>query len=324
MGRYRTLADEIRAAFNREYVSPSGRLVSDATTVYAQALCYALLPDAEQRRHAAERLVALVRANGYRISTGFVGTPLVCDALCSVGEYETAYRLLLERECPSWLYPVTMGATTIWERWDSMLPDGSVNLGEMTSFNHYALGAVADWLHRTVGGLAPAGPGYRHIEVRPKPGGGIAHASARHRTPYGMAECAWIISGGQIELQVVVPPNAGATVTLPGSDASPVEVGSGTHEWRYHYADPRPRSPVTVESTIGELLLDREAWTTVTATMSRFMPGFAVDTAILASYSDVPLRQVLTNLSNGAAATDAIGVALAGSASPPGDDGETR
>ncbi len=103
----------------------------------------------------AARLAALVRASGYRISTGFVGTPLICDALCSQGYAEAAFRLLMQRECPSWLYPVTMGATTIWERWDSMLPDGKVNPGEMTSFNHYALGAVADWLHRTAAGLAP-------------------------------------------------------------------------------------------------------------------------------------------------------------------------
>lgn len=139
-----------------------------------------------------------------------------------------------------------------------------------------------------------------------------------------MAESTWTIAGGQIELKVVVPPNAGATVTLPGSDAAPVEVRSGRHEWRYAYADPDARPPLTAESTIGELLLDREAWTTVTATMSRFMPGFAVDTATLASYSDVSLRQVLTNLPNGAAATDAIGDALAGTASLPRDEAETR
>jgi alpha-L-rhamnosidase len=314
--RYGALAAEVRAAFNHEYASPAGRLVSDATTVYALVLCYALLPDAAQRRHAGERLVALVRANGYRISTGFVGTPLVCDALCSVGEYASAYRLLLERECPSWLYPVTMGATTIWERWDSMLPDGTINPGEMTSFNHYALGAVADWLHRTVAGLAPAAPGYRHIEVRPRPGGGLTHASARHKTPYGMAESAWTIAQGRITLKVVVPPNARATVTLPGSDAEPVEVGSGTHEWRYEYPDSAVVPP-TLDSTIGELLLDADAWATVTATMSRFMPGFAVDPAILAGYSDVPLRQVLTMLPNGTAAADALAEALAGMASPP-------
>ncbi len=140
--RYSALAAEVRAAFNREYVTPNGRVISDATTGYALAIEFALLNSAEQRRYAGARLAALVRESGYRISTGFVGTPLICDALCHVGAYETAFRLLTQRECPSWLYPVTMGATTIWERWDSLLPDGSVNPGEMTSFNHYALGAV--------------------------------------------------------------------------------------------------------------------------------------------------------------------------------------
>ncbi len=95
----------------------------------------------------------------------------------------------------SWLYPVTMGATTIWERWDSMLPDGSINPGEMTSFNHCALGAVADWIHRTLGGLAPAAPGYKRIEFKPQPGAGLSYAMARHFTPYGMAACAWKIEG---------------------------------------------------------------------------------------------------------------------------------
>jgi hypothetical protein len=164
--RYLALAAEIRDAFAREYVTPAGRLISDTATAYALALEFALLPNANQRRHAGRRLAALVRGNGYHISTGFVGTPLVCDALCNAGEYEAAYRLLMQRECPSWLYPITMGATTVWERWDSVLPDGSVNPGEMTSFNHDALGAVADWLHRTVGGLAPATPGWRHIAIQ--------------------------------------------------------------------------------------------------------------------------------------------------------------
>src|SRR5581483_18328 len=186
--RYLDLARQVREAFAREYVTAAGRLVSDSQTAYALAIEFGLLPDPAQRQHAAERLTALVRANGYHIGTGFVGTPLICDALCNTGNYVAAYGLLTQRECPSWLYPVTMGATTIWERWDSLLPDGSVNPGEMTSFNHYAFGAVADWLHRTVGGLAPAEPGYRRIEIKPRPGGGIHHASARHLTPYGMAE----------------------------------------------------------------------------------------------------------------------------------------
>jgi alpha-L-rhamnosidase len=233
--RYLALASQVREAFNAEYVTSAGRVLSDSSTAYALVLQFGLLRDADQRRHAGARLVELVRDNGYRISTGFVGTPLICDALCSVGAYDTAYRLLTQRECPSWLYPVTRGATTIWERWDSLRPDGSVNPGEMTSFNHYALGAVADWLHRTVGGLAPAVSGYRRLDIRPQPGGGLTHARARHRTPYGMAECAWEIKEGQIKVVVVVPPNATASVILPGGETAPVEVGSGTHTWSYPY-----------------------------------------------------------------------------------------
>ncbi|MET8976415.1 glycoside hydrolase family 78 protein [Streptomyces sp. NPDC004539] len=229
--RYGELADAVRAAFGKEYVTPGGRLVSDSQTAYALALRFALLPEPEQRERAGRRLAELVRDGGFRIGTGFVGTPLICDALCEAGAYDTAYRMLLERVCPSWLYPVTMGATTIWERWDSMLPDGSVNPGDMTSFNHYALGAVADHLHRSVAGLAPAAPGYRALLVRPRPGGRLAHASAAHETPYGRAEVAWSREGGELTVRVVVPPNTTARVELPGASEG-VEVGSGRHWFR--------------------------------------------------------------------------------------------
>ena len=230
---YAALAQSVRDAFNAEYVTPHGRVLSDAQTVYAQAIGFALLPTEEQRSYAGKRLAALAQASDYRISTGFVGTPLICDALCSVGEHEAAFRLLTQRECPSWLYPVTMGATTIWERWDSMLPDGSVNPGEMTSFNHYALGAVADWLHRTVAGLAPAAPGYRAIAIRPLVGGGLSHARARHITPYGLAESSWSLDGGQLTVAIIVPPGAAAEVTLPQSGRAPFTVESGAHRWQY-------------------------------------------------------------------------------------------
>ena len=127
----------------------------------------------------------------YRVSTGFAGTPYITDALTRTGHLDDAYRLLLERECPSWLYPVTMGATTIWERWDSMLPDGSINPGEMTSFNHYALGAVADWMHRTIGGLVATEPGYRSVRIAPRPGGGLTWASTALETAHGRIEVSW-------------------------------------------------------------------------------------------------------------------------------------
>ncbi|MEV4068607.1 glycoside hydrolase family 78 protein [Nonomuraea fuscirosea] len=225
--RYAALAGEVRAAFRREFVTPSGRLACDTQTAYALALHLDLLDGPEQRERAGRRLVELVAADDHRIGTGFVGTPLVCDALCSVGAYDTAYALLTQRECPSWLYPVTMGATTVWERWDSMLPDGRINPGEMTSFNHYALGAVADFLHRTVAGLAPAEPGYRRLRVAPRPGGGLTHASARLDTPYGPAAVSWTTDGGTLTVEATVPPGTSALVELPG--AEPREVGAGTH-----------------------------------------------------------------------------------------------
>ncbi|KAB8143059.1 Bacterial alpha-L-rhamnosidase [Chloroflexia bacterium SDU3-3] len=233
--RYLGLAAEVRQAFAAAYAAPDGHMSSDAATAYALALAFGLLPSAEQRQRAGQRLAALVREEGHRIGTGFVGTPLVCDALCEAGALEDAYALLMQRENPSWLYPVTMGATTIWERWDSMLPDGSINPGEMTSFNHYALGAVADWLHRTVAGLAPDAPGYRRIRIQPLPGGGLTSASARHATPYGMAACSWQLAGGTLTVEATVPPSTAATVALPGGQ--PFEVGPGQHRWQVAYEE---------------------------------------------------------------------------------------
>ncbi len=235
--RYGDLADRVRAAFDAEYLSPSGRLVGDSQTAYALALRFDLIAGAGRRARAGRRLVELVRESGHRIGTGFVGTPLICDALVAAGAVDDAYHLLMRRECPSWLYPVTMGATTVWERWDSLLPDGTVNPGDMTSFNHYALGAVADWLHRTVAGLAPAAPGYRRILVRPLPGGGLRHARAALRTPYGRAQVRWQRSGGRLDLEVLVPVGATATVVLPDEPGGEIEVGAGRHHFACAFRD---------------------------------------------------------------------------------------
>ncbi|MFD3443851.1 family 78 glycoside hydrolase catalytic domain [Microbacteriaceae bacterium 4G12] len=226
---YAALAEAVREAWVREYVTGAGRVVSDAHTAYALAIEFGLL-EGERRQAAGDRLAELVRAYGYRVRTGFVGTPLVCDALTATGHVHTAYRLLQERGNPSWLYPITMGATTIWERWDSMLPDGTINPGEMTSFNHYALGAVADWMQRTIGGIAPAEPGYRVISVHPRPGGALTSASAALDTGYGRVETAWRVEGGRFRLQLTVPVGSEALVTLPGHREE-IRVGSGGHEW---------------------------------------------------------------------------------------------
>lgn len=295
---YLSLAAEARAAFAREYITPAGRLMSDAETAYALALVFDLLPTPEQRQHAGERLAELVRDSGYHIRTGFVGTPLICDALCSTGHYRAVYRLLMQRECPSWLYPVTMGATTIWERWDSMLPDGSINPGEMTSFNHYALGAVADWMQRTVGGLTPSAPGYRRMEIRPRPGGGLTHCQTSHQTPYGLAECAWKIEDGEVDLNVVIPPNTTALVTLPGSDTPPIEVGSGVWHWSVPYQDPDARGPFTADDVVGEIMSDNAARDAIMKTLAEQTEGAGFLIMLLNNEPSLTLCQVLGMMPN--------------------------
>jgi alpha-L-rhamnosidase len=225
---FAALAARTRAAFGNHYVSADGRIRSDAVTVYALAIVFGLLDEPVQHR-AGERLAELVAENGHRIATGFAGTPYVCDALTTTGHLDDAYRLMLQRECPSWLYPVTMGATTVWERWDSMLPDGSINAGEMTSFNHYALGAVADWMHRVVGGLAPAEPGYRTVRVAPRPGGGLTWAETSLETPRGHVAVAWRLApGGELSVDVTLPDGVTAEIDVPG--AGPQRVAGGRHQ----------------------------------------------------------------------------------------------
>lgn len=261
--RYAAEAELVRRAWLDEYTTPSGRIVSDAQTAYALAIMFGIEREPSRLAAMGARLAWLVRRDGYRIGTGFVGTPLVADALTLTGHDDAAARLMLQTENPSWLYSVTMGATTIWERWDSMLEDGSINPGEMTSFNHYALGAIADWLHRRVGGLAPAAPGYRRIRIEPLPLRGLDRASTAHETPYGRARVGWVADAGQVTVTATVPPNTRAEVVLPGS-AETFEVGSGEHSWTV--ADPRRSvraAELTLDSSLAAIVDDPEAYATV-------------------------------------------------------------
>lgn len=235
---FRRLADRIRTAFNAHYVV-HGRIASDAAAVYSLAIAFGLL-DEEGRAKAGNRLAQLVQEADYRIITGFAGTPFIATALAETGHLETAYRLLLQRGCPSWLYPVTMGATTVWERSDSMLPDRSINPGEMTSFNHYAFGCIGDWMHRVIGGIAPLEPGYRRILIAPRPGGDLAWARASLETPHGRLAVSWELDGEELALQATVPAGTTAVIRLPGRAEK--QVGEGTHRFLGRPAEPATAS----------------------------------------------------------------------------------
>ena len=225
---------------------PTGRLASDAQTAYALALQFDLLRPPEQRARAGRRLAELVPTGGYRIGTGLRRH---AARLRRPGRRRPPRRrpttCCCRTDCPSWLYPVTMGATTVWERWDSMLPDGSINPGDMTSFNHYALGAVADFLHRVVAGLAPAEPGYREAADPPPPGRRPHPRGGDARTPYGDARVRWHRPGDRLVVDIVVPVGSTARVELPGREI--VEVGSGAHQFECEYrpaSSTRPSHPV--------------------------------------------------------------------------------
>ncbi|HEX9186556.1 MAG TPA: family 78 glycoside hydrolase catalytic domain, partial [Vicinamibacteria bacterium] len=193
---YAALLPRIKEAFRREYVTAAGRVGENTQTAYALALQFDLLPE-EMRAEAARRLAAEVKTRGH-LTTGFVGTPYLCHVLSRYGQTALAYRLLLREEYPSWLYPVKQGATTIWERWDGQKPDGSFQDAGMNSFNHYAYGAIGEWMYRVVAGLDldPREPGYRHVLVQPQPGGGLTAAEARLETPYGEAASGWALAEG--------------------------------------------------------------------------------------------------------------------------------
>lgn len=273
---FAALADRVRAAFRREYVTAAGRIVNESATAYALAIVFDIL-DAEQRKHAGDQLANLVAKAGFRISTGFAGTPLVTDALSSTGHLDEAYALLTETQCPSFLYPVTMGATTIWERWDSIRPDGTINPSGMTSLNHYALGAVASWLHRVVGGIEATEPGYRRIRIAPQPGGGLTSAKTGHTTVRGEIAVSWRHENGEMAVDVVVPEGADAEVVLPLHPDSLAEtVGAGSHSWRYEVPVAQ-RAEYSMDTSLNVLAADPVVWRDVTAVFAEHLPGIPID-----------------------------------------------
>lgn len=229
---YQAEFDKIKRTFQDKYVTKTGLVVGDAQTALALAICFNIVDEAHQRKVAGDRLARLVRQSRFKVSTGFAGTPLVLHALSQTGHLDLAYNMLLEKECPSWLYPVTMGATTIWERWDSMLPDGTINPGEMTSFNHYALGSVANWLHSIVGGISPLEPGWKTFLVRPRPDARLGgHCEVSYESPFGRVRVAWEMKGEKYRLEVHVPHGCRALIDVPGGeDEGAGWVGPGEQE----------------------------------------------------------------------------------------------
>lgn len=240
--------------------------MNETATAYALAIVFDLL-DEDQFPIAGKWLAEVLARNGFRISTGFAGTPHVLPALTKTGHMEEAYLTLMQTEAPSLLYPVTMGATTIWERWDAVRPDGTLHPPGMTSLNHYAYGAVADWLHRVVGGLEAIEPGYRRARIAPVPGGGLTHTTLTHDTVHGRISVCWRIVEGTMAVEVALPAGpAGRVLT----------VGAGRHHWEYQMPVTGTDPAYTMDTPLRVLADDTGVWRALTEVFAEHLPGIPI------------------------------------------------
>ncbi|MDX9811474.1 MAG: family 78 glycoside hydrolase catalytic domain [Bacteroidales bacterium] len=249
--KYLEVYEKIKGVFNHEYVTPAGRVGTNSQTSYVLALMFDLLPE-ELRAQAAAFLVADIRSRQNHLSTGFLGTPYLCHVLSQHGYTDVAYDLLLQETYPSWLYPVKMGATTIWERWDGQKPDSTFQDAGMNSFNHYAYGAIGDWMYRVSAGIEILEPGYRYILIKPSLSEKLEYSKASFESPYGKIASGWERTDGRVVVSVSVPPNTKARIVLPVKDASLVSEGDNPLSANRHISDVRSgEDGLTMEAGSG-------------------------------------------------------------------------
>ena len=225
--KYNQLFEEIKAAFNKRYVQPDGRIVGNTQCCYAMALKFDLLPE-NLRPVAAQYLEDDIKAKGTHLSTGFVGVSYLLPVLTRSNKVDTAYALLMQDTFPSWLFSVKHGATTIWERWDGWTPEKGFQDPGMNSFNHYSLGSCGEWLFDSAAGIGmdPVEPGYKHIVVHPRVEGPLTWVNAHHDCLYGRIESDWKRENDTLTLNLKIPANTTATVYVPTTDPQSVTEGS--------------------------------------------------------------------------------------------------
>lgn len=251
---YGALAETLLNAIRAEYFTPTGRCAVPTQTGLLLALEHGLSPD--PKRTAAELAGALKKSGG-KLQTGFVGTPLLCPVLTAAGQEESAFDLLLNEDYPGWLYAVKLGATTVWERWNSVgpdgRPDGRIAENGMNSLNHYAYGSIAEWLYGDVAGLRPAAPGFRRAALRPHIHAALGHAELEYRSAAGVWKCRWeVLPNGDVAYSCTVPFGCTAELVLPYGGGT-YELGPG--EFSRTYTPDRPlKGRFSVDTPLGELL----------------------------------------------------------------------
>lgn len=314
--QYGELHQRILQAFRDEFVTKTGRIASPTQTAHVLALVFDLV-DEDVKARVAEDLNNMIIENNYHLTTGFVGTPYLCLALSNNGYHTTAIRLLLQESYPGWLYSVSKGATTIWEHWDSVKPDGTFWSDDMNSFNHYAYGAIGDWLYQKVAGLTidPSVPGFKRIRIAPLFGSTqLSYARAAHQSMYGLIEASWRVEGDRIEVQAVIPANTTAEIVLRGATAAGVsesgstlsnaegilsveesedglklKIGSGTYRFAYS-AEELFRDYYSEKTKLIEILRDEKA----TAVLREHAPNL-LEGALVNIAKPLSLKQISEN-----------------------------
>ena len=256
-GKYNALADDIKEAILNEYFSPSGRLCIDTQTAYMVALKFGLYRDKDR---LIDGLKARFVKDAHKIKGGFVGATMMCRVLAENGLADEAWHMLFNHEFPGWLHCVDLGATTIWERWNSLLDDGSISGTGMNSLNHYSYGSVLEFIYRNIAGIAPVAPGFASVTFAPQINWRMKYINASYVSASGTGVSNWKINGdGTVSIHMEVPFNCTAKVILPDYDGNEMELEAGSFDLTYM---PKKdfRLMFTADSRLAEFAASKEAW----------------------------------------------------------------
>lgn len=251
---YSQLYRNIVSAFRKEFVTPNGKIAVPTQTAHVIALAFHLVEEKHIQR-TVDALVALINENNNHLTTGFLGTPDLCNVLSQYGYNDVAYKLIQQITYPSWLYEITKGATTIWERWDSIKEDGTICCPIMNSFNHYAFGAVGNWMYQVLGGIRvdENNPGYKHIIIKPQIGPDIDYAGAIYESQYGRIRCDWERKDEKIFVHIIIPVNTTASVYLPFARTEKLlEKGVNIYEMKEIFGYQYDKDELIIETGSGE------------------------------------------------------------------------
>lgn len=284
--KYQELYDTTLEAFRQEYYTNTGRIVSETQTGAILSLYFNLAREKDRER-ILQTLKTNIENHKNHLATGFVGTPYLCHTLSENGEHELASAIFMKEDYPSWLYAVNMGATTIWERWNSIMPDGSFDVSGMNSLNHYAYGSIGDWMYRKVAGVSQLMPGYKRFKIQPMFVKGMEEAGVKFESVYGEIESKWSCKDGKIRVFVKVPANTTAEIHLPEKE-DVFTVGSGVYEYEYETTTNLAYERFSLDSTLEDILAQPLA----VELLHQMVPGM-LDNPMLAMAQQMTLAELL-------------------------------